>query len=118
MTLPIIHWYVPSYIVLLIYLTLIVISLILVILQCTIIKLDALYRPEVVQYEKHILWDTVALIMVLISPTLLIFFYDFKELILIEKFFTIICIHSTFIVPLMTWWSSHCNGGFRLFWYL
>jgi hypothetical protein len=69
--------------------------------------LDRVYQKEVKQYPKHFLWDTLAPIIILIAPSILVLSIKNETFTLMNKFLLLISIHGFILIPIMYLWSKH-----------
>jgi len=104
---PIIHIAIPLIYVQIILLILLSIASIIFLFVVGVLLLDGIYRREASQYPKHFLWDTLAPIIMLILPSILVLTIANEKISLIEKFLFIICIHGFILIPLMNTWSKN-----------
>lgn len=85
------------------------ISIFLLFLFIILLLLDTLYRPAIDQYPLNFFLNRLCPLIIILSPTLFMYYLDPEIFSFIEKFLILIIIHLLIIIPIMYFWSKHRN---------
>lgn len=83
--------------------------------------LDSIYRPNIAQYPFNLFIDKICPLIIIISPTIIIFYLSPIILSLLEKSIIIIIIQLCICIPLMYLWSKtrnweEDNASYKIYW--